>query len=173
MFRFHQWLKNLGRGGSPHEKEAICHWLFLLLDMTRDVLRRPWRLLQILLACKQSRDTLLTSFLSGSDSRESVCNAGDHGSIPGLGRSPKESHGNPLQYSCLENPMDRGARWAIVYGVTKSQMQLKQLSTQAHTLITEVSLLPGSHIIQNKNPEWVKIVPPIMSCLRTINLDVS
>ena len=45
----------------------------------------------------------------------------DVGLIPGSGRSPGGEHGNPLQYSCLENPMDRGARWAIVHGVTKSQ----------------------------------------------------
>ena len=47
-------------------------------------------------------------------------NAGDMGLIPGSGRSPGEGHGNPLQYSCLENPMDRGAWWATVRGVTKS-----------------------------------------------------
>ena len=45
-------------------------------------------------------------------------------SIPGLGRSPGEGNGNPLQYSCLENPMDRGAWWAIIHGVAKSQIQL-------------------------------------------------
>ena len=48
-------------------------------------------------------------FLGGSDSKESACNAGDLGSIPGLGRSPGEGDGNPLQYSCLENSMDRGS----------------------------------------------------------------
>ena len=46
-------------------------------------------------------------------------NAGDVGSTPGLGSSPEGGHGNPLQYSCLGNPMDRGARWATVHGVTK------------------------------------------------------
>ena len=46
-------------------------------------------------------------FPGGSDGKESACNAGDLDSIPGLGRSPEEGHGNPLQYSCLENPMDR------------------------------------------------------------------
>ena len=50
--------------------------------------------------------------------------AGDSGSVPGLGRSPEEKNGNPLQYSCLENPMDRGAWWATVHGVTKSQHDL-------------------------------------------------
>ena len=52
---------------------------------------------------------------------ESTCNMGDLGSIPELGRSPREGRGNPLQYSCLENPMDRGASWATVHGVTQSQ----------------------------------------------------
>ena len=57
----------------------------------------------------------------GSDGKESACDAGDLGSIPGSGRSPGEGNGNPLQYSCLENPMDREAWWATVHGVTKSQ----------------------------------------------------
>ena len=52
-------------------------------------------------------------------------NAGDVGSIPGSGRSPGEGNGNPLQDSCLENPMDRGAWGAIVYGVTKGRTQLR------------------------------------------------
>ena len=53
----------------------------------------------------------------------------DMGLIPGLGRSPGGGHGSPLQYSCLENPMDRGAWWATGHGVAKSQTQLKPLST--------------------------------------------
>ena len=57
-------------------------------------------------------------FPGGSDGKESACNAGDLGSIPGLGRFPGEENGNPLQYSCLENPMDRGAWWAAVHAVT-------------------------------------------------------
>ena len=56
----------------------------------------------------------------GSDGKESACNAGDPGSIPGLGRSPGEGNGNPLQYSCLENSMDRGAWQATVHGIEKS-----------------------------------------------------
>ena len=55
----------------------------------------------------------------GSDGKESACNAGDLGSIPGLGRSPGEGNGNPLQCSCLENPMDRGAWQGTAHGVTK------------------------------------------------------
>ena len=53
---------------------------------------------------------------------------GDTGLIPGLGRSLGEGHGNPLQYSCLENPIDRGAWWATVHGIAKSRTQLKQLN---------------------------------------------
>ena len=62
--------------------------------------------------------------LDGSDSKESACSAGYSGSIPGLGRSPGEGNGNPLWYSCLENPMDRGAWWATVHEATDSWTQL-------------------------------------------------
>ena len=60
----------------------------------------------------------------GSDDKETACNAGDLGSIPGLGRRPGGGHGNPLQYSYLENPMDRGAWRATAHGVTESWTQL-------------------------------------------------
>ena len=59
-----------------------------------------------------------------SDSKEYACNSGDPGSIPGSGRSPGEGNDNPLQYSCLEDPMDRGTWWATVRGVSKSQTQM-------------------------------------------------
>ena len=54
--------------------------------------------------------------------------------IPESGRYPAEGHGNPIQYSCLENPMDRGAWWATVHRVTKNQTELKQLSIHAQVL---------------------------------------
>ena len=63
-------------------------------------------------------------FPCSSDSKESAFNSGDPGLIPGLERSPGEGNGNTVQYSCLENPMDRGAWQAIVHGVTKSRKQL-------------------------------------------------
>ena len=63
-------------------------------------------------------------FPGGSDGKESACSAGDLGFIPGLGTSPREGNGYPLQYSWLENSMGRGAWWAIVHGVTKSQTWL-------------------------------------------------
>ena len=67
---------------------------------------------------------LYTHLPGGSDGKESACNAGDPGSIPGSRRSPGEGNGNPLQYSCLENPMDRRAWRAIIHGVLKIQTQL-------------------------------------------------
>ena len=61
-------------------------------------------------------------FPGGSDRKESTCQAGNSSLIPGLGRSPGEGNGNPLQYSYLGNSMDRGAWWATVYGVAKSRI---------------------------------------------------
>ena len=82
----------------------------------------PWR-----------RDRLPTpvflGFPGASDSKESTRNAGDLVLIPGLERSPRGGQGNPLQCSCLENPTDRGAWWATVHRVAKSQTRLKLLST--------------------------------------------
>ena len=63
-------------------------------------------------------------FPCSSVGKESASSAGDLGSIPGLGRSPGEANGNPLQYPCLENLMDRGAWWAAVHGVAKSWARL-------------------------------------------------
>ena len=73
-------------------------------------------------------------FPGGSDGRESACNAGDAGSIPGSGRFPGEGNDYPLQYSCLENSMDRGAWWTTIYGVTESD------TTEGLTL--SISLTP-------------------------------
>ena len=64
---------------------------------------------------------LIKEFLDGSDSKESLRNVGNLGSMPGLGKSPGEGNGYPLQYSCLDNPMDRGACRSTVHGVTKSR----------------------------------------------------
>ena len=75
----------------------------------------------------------LEHFPSGSAVKNPPANAGDAGSIPGLERSPGGGHGTPLQYSCLENPLDRGAWQATVHGVTKSRTLLKRLSTHALT----------------------------------------
>ena len=83
----------------------------------------------------------------GSDSEESACSAGDPGSIPESERFPAEGNGNPLQYSCLENSMDRGAWWAIVHGVTKNQTCLSNQHCSLSTLI--ILFLPDCS--QNKS----------------------
>ena len=75
---------------------------------------------------------LLTDFPGGSDSRESACNVGDLDLVPGSGRSPGGGRDNPLQCSCLKNPIDRGARWATVHGATKSRTRPSDL----HSLMT-------------------------------------
>ena len=64
----------------------------------------------------------------GSEVKASAWNVGNLGSIPGSGRSPGEGNGNPLQYSCLEDPMDGGAWWATVHGVAKSQTRLSDFT---------------------------------------------
>ena len=93
---------------------------------------------------KNNRDLILRTggFPGGSDVKVSACNAGDLGSIPGWGRSPGEGNGNPLQYSCLENPMDGGAWWATVHGVAKSWTRLSDFTfTLLYVYIHIYSLL--------------------------------
>ena len=68
--------------------------------------------------------SVLNGFPGGSESKESACDAGNLGSIPGSRRFPGEGNGNPLQYSCLEKSMDRGDWWATVHGVAKSWRRL-------------------------------------------------
>ena len=72
--------------------------------------------------------SFLGGFPGGSEVKGSACNAGDVGSIPGSGRYSGEGNGNPLWYSCLENPMDGGAWWATVHGVAKSRTRLSYLA---------------------------------------------
>ena len=73
---------------------------------------------------KQVGLAFLLAFPHSLVGKESACSAGDLGLIPGSGRSPGEGNGNPLQYSCLENPIDRGAWQATVHGVTKARHDL-------------------------------------------------
>ena len=83
-----------------------------------------WELVSAVLWAGAKQWFSLVLWLLNSDGRESACNAGDPGSVSGLGRSPGEGNGNPLQYSCLENFMDREVWRATVHGVTKSQTWL-------------------------------------------------
>ncbi|CAI9173503.1 unnamed protein product [Rangifer tarandus platyrhynchus] len=75
-----------------------------------------------------------TGFPGGSDGQESACKVGDLAYIAGSGRPPGGRHGNPLQYSCLENPMDRAAWWATVHGGHKELDMTERLSTVQYTL---------------------------------------
>ena len=105
----------------------------------------------------------VSGFPGGSEVKASASNVGDLGWIPRLGRSPGEGNGNPLQYSCLENPMDGGAWWATVHGVAKSRTQLSDFTfhflshaiciSYAHILTTHPSF-PLHH-----HPGLVTIVP--------------
>ena len=88
-------------------------------------------------ATRFSLSKLLPSFPGGSvikKKKNPPASAGDPGSTPGMGRSPGEGNGNPLQYSCLGNPMDRGTWWATVCGVTKSRAGLSQQTTTTKLL---------------------------------------
>ena len=84
----------------------------------------------------------LFSILGGSARKESACHAGDLGSIPGSERSPGEGNCYPLQYSCLENPTDRGAWWATVHGVTKSRIWLNNFHNRLRSGIAGSYLIP-------------------------------
>ena len=91
--------------------------------------------------------TVYKSFPHSSVGKESACNAGDPGLIPGLGRSPGKGNGNPLQYSCLENPMDRGAWQAIVHGVARSRTRLSDLIFTFHFHALEKEMATHSSIL--------------------------
>ena len=100
-------------------KHVISFWKFLsswnIKKMTSFL--PPWQTFYEVSFCEGI-------FPGGSDGKESTGNARDPYYIPGLGRSPGEGNGNPLQYSCLGNPMDRGGGWAVVHRVAKSWTQL-------------------------------------------------
>ena len=81
----------------------------------------------------------ILGFPGGSEVKASASNAGDLGSIPGSGRCPGEGNGNPLQCSCLENPMDGGAWWAPVHRVAKSRTRLSDFTS---TLTLMYSVIP-------------------------------
>ena len=84
----------------------------------------------------------ILGFPGGSEDKASAYNAGDLGSIPGLGRSPGEGNGNPLQYSCLENPTDGGAWWATVHRVSKSWTRLSDFTHSLTHSLTLCSVVP-------------------------------
>ena len=79
-------------------------------------------------------------FPGGSDSKVSAYNAGDLGLIPGPGRSPGEGNGNPLRYSCLENPMGGGAWWATVHGVTKNRTRPSDFTSLSYRQMSNIGI---------------------------------
>ena len=91
-------------------------------------------------------------FTGGSGGKDSVCNAGGLGSISGLGRSPGEGNGNPLQYSCLENPMDGGAWEAAVRGVAKSQTRLSDFTFTFYFYALEKEMATYSSVLALRIP---------------------
>ena len=88
----------------------------------------------------------------GSDGKESACNMGDPGSIPGLGRSLGEGNGNPLQHSCLENPMDGGAWKAAVHGVTEGRTRLSNFTFMFHFHALEKEMATHSSVLDWRIP---------------------
>ena len=91
-------------------------------------------------------------FPGGSEVKASACNAGDLGSIPVSGRSPGEGNVSPLQYSCLENPMDRGAWWATVHGVAKSRTRLSNFTFTFHFHALEKEMATHSSVLAWRIP---------------------
>ena len=121
--------------------------------------------LGVYLSCRDSSWTIESQDTPRSSvSKESACNAGDPGSFPRSGRSTGERNGNLLQYSCLENPMDRGTWWAIVHGVTKSQTQLSDWTTTNKLLFTYCLICPRFVLWELLQPgSWV-----VWPCFRHI-----
>ena len=92
------------------------------------------------------------TFKGSSDGKASANNAGDPGSIPGLEKTPGEGNGSPLQYSCLENPMDGGAWWAAVHGVAKSRTRLSDLTFTFHFHALEKEMATHSSVLAWRIP---------------------
>ena len=114
--RFRYWLK------SPMDRGAWRATVLLLLSF--NPMDRSTPHLPVFTISRNLLKLMCVDFPHSSVGRESACDAGDPGLIPGSGRSSGEGNGNPLQYSCLENPMDRGVWQATVHGIAKSQTQL-------------------------------------------------
>ena len=92
---------------------------------------------------------VITGFPGGSEVKASPSNAGDPGSISGSGRSPGEGNGNPLQCSCLENPMDEEAWLAAIYGVAQSRTLLKRFSSSSIVLLGWTTIYVSTYLLKD------------------------
>ena len=132
-----------------------------MFDHIFDTIKNYWKFEQAFIS---------SGFPGGSDGKVSDCTAGDPGSIPGSGISPGGRNGNPLQYSCLENSMDRGAWWATVHGVAKSRTQLSDFTSLHFTSFHQKKFKPlycmPSYIkcVQQVFGEWMNECA--MHCVR-------
>ena len=113
---------------------------------------------KLLQSCPTLHDPMDHRFCGGSGNKASACNVGDPGSIPRSGRSPREGNGNPLQYSWLENAMDRGAWWATVHGTAKSWTWLSDFTFTFMDHSPPGSSVHG--ILQARVLEWLLCPPP-------------
>ena len=87
---------------------------------------------------------LYMNFIGGSDGKKSACNAGDLDLIPRSGRSPGEGNSYPLQYSCLENPIDRGAWWTLVHRISK--LDMTERLTHTHTYMFSILIINNQEL---------------------------
>ena len=138
------WGRLLWVSGSQHFLSQSIHNLVLCVLLFKDILFNKY--CWVIGASQEDLVVENLAFSSGD-----IRNVG---SVPGSGRYSGGGNGNPLQYLCLENSMDRGAWWATIPGVTKSRTLLKQLSSHAHTL----SHCLWTHTNSNTNLNWVNLI---------------
>ena len=111
---------------------SVLHYLWTVIFMSTELVMGSNHLFPVLPPPICAHLPIIRAGSGGSEVKASAHNAGDLDSIPGSVRSSGEGNGNPLQYSCLENTMDRGAWWAIVHGVAKSWTQLGDFTFTSH-----------------------------------------
>ena len=124
----------------------------------------PWP--RCCIKCISTHPHSSLDFPGGSDGKASAYTVGDLGLIPGSGRSLGEGNSTPLQYSCLENPMDGGAWWASVHGVTESQTRLSDFTSLSFTAVLVLGRQTWAHFLQDVSDTRLSSPPslPILHC---------